>query len=178
MGMTANRNSDCDEDSDWESVPSSATNARTQCSVLHTWHRFCDIGVLQDYGTRTTVQWNGMTAGYRMTLLTTGYSLRPAAIARLFYAPESPDPPVQVTGKIGTGIPYRIPNYFNTGNPGPWFYFSKPCLQLVAPSYYWCIDLQWYAIVFWQRVGWYRQHYSAARAGPQWQQTAWRGLWI
>jgi hypothetical protein len=84
--------------------------------------------ILLYYGTRTTVQWNGITA--RNTLLTTGYSLRLAAIARLFYAPERPDPPIQVTGKIGTGIPYRIPNYFNTGNPGLWLYFSNPCCLL------------------------------------------------
>ena len=39
IGMTANSNCDYDEDSDGESATSSATNARTQCSV--TWHRFC-----------------------------------------------------------------------------------------------------------------------------------------
>jgi hypothetical protein len=86
--------------------------------------------ILLYYGTRTTVQWNGITAVYRKTLLTTGYSLRLAAISRLFYAPERPDPPIQVTGKIGTGIPYRIPNYFNTGNPGLRLYFSNPCLDV------------------------------------------------
>jgi hypothetical protein len=89
--------------------------------------------ILLYYGTRTTVQWNGITA--RNTLLTTGYSLRLAAIARLFYAPERPDPPIQVTGKIGTGIPYRIPNYFNTGNPGLWLYFSNPWCRIVGSRF-------------------------------------------
>jgi hypothetical protein len=85
--------------------------------------------ILLYYGTRTTVQWNGITAVYRKTLLTTGYSLQLAAIARLFYEPERPDPPIQVTGKIGTGIPYRIPNDFNTGNPGLRLYFSNPWFE-------------------------------------------------
>jgi hypothetical protein len=31
--------------------------------------------ILLYYGTRTTVPWNGITAVYRKTLLTTGYSL-------------------------------------------------------------------------------------------------------